>query len=157
MGTKVSKDTREHDNNNEYSQKISDKSVQSQTKSSDTNLDSKLKAKSSTNTVTVKQSTGSSASTEKITKKKNESQENHVDITANQINPNVKESDENGRSGNLRSNPKKGKLITDQLSSKESEILKTIKKQNKEFEDSNFIDGLLTKHFFMRVLDKQSR
>jgi hypothetical protein len=49
--------------------------------------------------------------------------------------------------------PKKSEVAA----SNEINILKVIKKHNKEFDDAKLIDNCLTRHFFMRALDRNSR
>jgi hypothetical protein len=58
---------------------------------------------------------------------------------------------------NVRKNSKKNKILNENLISNESQVLKVIKKHNRECDDAKLIDSCLTKHFFMRVLDKLSR
>ena len=64
-------------------------------------------------------------------------------------------------SPNLLASPKKSTSKKPKKSevaaSNEMNILKVIKKHNKEFEDAKLIDSSLTRHFFMRALDRNSR
>jgi hypothetical protein len=75
------------------------------------------------------------------------------------IEPKNFKAEEKVRSSIARPNNKKNVPVNlaDALTSNEKDVLKVIKKHNKEYEDAKIIDALLTKHFFMRVLDKQSR
>jgi hypothetical protein len=58
---------------------------------------------------------------------------------------------------NLRKNSKKHKIVIENLKSNESQVLTIVKKNNRECADAKLIENCLSKHFFMRVLDKMSR
>jgi CRP-like cAMP-binding protein len=84
--------------------------------------------------------------------------DNKIDINSNIIlNTNNVVNPISTHEEGVRKNSKKHKVAIESLVSNESEVLKIVKKHNKEFEDSKLIDNCLTKHFFMRVLDKASR
>jgi hypothetical protein len=158
MGNKASKDTKEVKSGNqivENTSRASIKSSQPQGKTQESSVDPKAKPITKPGVISIKQSTLSS---EKVTKKVNDIAEEKITIKMESLPVKKLESQDSIRNNNIRgNNPKKQKITTDQLSSKESEALKVIKKHNKDFEDSALIDSLLTRHFFMRVLDKQSR
>lgn len=52
---------------------------------------------------------------------------------------------------------KKSKVTVEKLNEEETKALKVIKKHNTEFEDNELINDVLSKHFFMRILDKRAR
>ena len=47
--------------------------------------------------------------------------------------------------------------IGEKINEEEAKALKIIKKHNTEFEDNEMINEVLSKHFFMRILDKRAR
>lgn len=155
MGTKVSKDNKD----GQPSNKIGGDNSKTLSKASvpNANLD-KPSSDPKTKVISKADSSDNKSSSSKVKKKTNDIEEEKISIKTQSLPVKKLDSDEGNRSSNIRgNNPKKQKIITDQFSSKESEILKIIKKNNKDFEDSSVIDTLITRHFFMRVLDKQSR
>jgi len=155
MGQKIVKDTKETVQptiQTASTPKGSTKTTAIQTKSKDSTNDPKAKIIGTT--PRTGKSTGTlKSSTENSTKKKNDQNSEKININAD---PN-KLKEENVRSSNIRVAPKKAAAVAEMFTSKESQVFKVVKKQNKNLEDSALIDNLITKHFFMRVLDKQSR
>lgn len=84
------------------------------------------------------------------------SSENKINVNSNVEIKKENSVEEDTKGMKLRKNSKKN-AIGNLISSNESQILQIVKSKNKEFEDAKLIDSCLTKHFFMRVLDKQSR
>lgn len=47
--------------------------------------------------------------------------------------------------------------MLEKINDEESKVLKMIKKHNTEYEDKDMINEVISKHFFMRILDKRAR
>lgn len=56
-----------------------------------------------------------------------------------------------------RTSSKKVKVLKENFPSLEYEVMKIVKKNNKELEDAKLIENCIAKHFFMRVLERQAR
>ncbi len=56
-----------------------------------------------------------------------------------------------------RKEMRKTKVLPEKINDEESKVLKILKKHNTEFEDNDLINDVLSKHFFMRILDKRAR
>jgi hypothetical protein len=155
MGQKIVKDTKETSQpsiQTATTPRGLNKTPVTQAKSKDLTVDPKPKI-TATSARVVKSTGTLKSSSENTIKKKNEQKSEKINVNAD---PN-KLKDENVRSSNIRVAPKKAVAVAEMFTSKESQLFKIVKKQNKNLEDSSLIDNIITKHFFMRVLDKQSR